>query len=124
MSDHKLRRRDFIYQTLLSGSAAIGAGRLCKADDRMPTLGQGEFKYRPVAGWGVLDSKTPVKNCSAMVTDSQDRIFLLTDHTANNIVIYNREGRLVGKWGNRFTGAHGLQIVKEGNREVLFSTSR
>jgi peptidylamidoglycolate lyase len=122
MSDHKLRRRDFIYQTLLSGSAAIGAGRLCKADDRMPTLGQGEFKYRPVAGWGVLDSKTPVKNCSAMVTDSQGRIFLLTDHTSNNVVIYDKAGRLVGKWGNRFTGAHGLQIVKEEDREVLFIT--
>ncbi len=78
MSDHKLRRRDFIYQTLLSGSAAIGVGGLCAADDRIPTLGQSEFKYRPVEGWGVLDAKTPVKNCSAMVTDSQGRIFLLT----------------------------------------------
>jgi peptidylamidoglycolate lyase len=109
MSDHKLRRRDFIYQALLSGSAVIGVGGLCSADDRMPTLGQGEFKYRPVAGWGVLDAKTPVKNCSAMVTDSQGRIFLLTDHTSNNVIIYDAVGRLVGKWGNRFTGAHGLQ---------------
>jgi peptidylamidoglycolate lyase len=122
MSDQNLRRRDFIYQTLLSGSAAIWVDGLCSADDRIPTLGQGEFKYRPVAGWGVLDAKTPVKNCSAMVTDSQGRIFLLTDHTANNVVIYDKDGRLVGKWGNRFTGAHGLQIVQEENREVLFIT--
>jgi hypothetical protein len=66
MSDHRLRRRDFIYRTLLSGSAAIGAGGLCTADDRIPTLGQGDFTYRPVAGWGVLDAKTPVKNCSGI----------------------------------------------------------
>jgi hypothetical protein len=44
MSDHKLRRRDFIYQTLLSGSATIWLGGLCSADDRIPTLGQGDFK--------------------------------------------------------------------------------
>ena len=59
---------------------------------------------------------------SAMVTDSAGRIFLLTDHVANNIIIYDKDGRLLNKWGNRFPGAHGLEIVKEENREVLFIT--
>ena len=57
-----------------------------------------------------------------MVTDSQGRIFLLTDHTSNNVIVYDSDGRLVAKWGDRFPGAHGLEIVKEGNREVLFIT--
>lgn len=122
MSDRRLHRRDFLYQTLLAGTAALGTRRLKGAETKMPLLGQGKFQYRPVAGWGVLDAKTPVKNCSAMVVDSQGRIFLLTDHLKNNVIIYNKDGELLGKWGKRFPGAHGLQIVKEGDSEVLFIT--
>lgn len=123
MFDHKLNRRDFLIQSgLVSSAFALAATEPATGADALPTLGQGDFKYRPVPGWGVLDAQTPVKNCSAMVTDSQDRVILLTDHTANNVIIYNKEGRLVGKWGDRFPGAHGLQIVKEQDREVLFIT--
>lgn len=122
MAHQKLHRRDFLYQSVMTGALALGVNSSSGAADELPTFGQGKFKYRPVAGWGVLDAKTPVKNCSAMVTDSSGRIYLLTDHTANNIIVYNKEGQLVGKWGTRFTGAHGLEIVKEGKREVLFIT--
>ena len=85
-------------------------------------MGQGEFRYRPVPGWGVLDASTPVKNCNAIVQDCQGHIILLTDHTANNVIIYDRSGRLVHKWGTDLPGAHGLTIVAEGGREVLFMT--
>lgn len=119
----KLNRRSFVVQAgLVAGALAWeGDRRTARAADP-PLLGQGNFKYRPVAGWGVLDAKTPVKNCSAMVTDSKGRLFLLTDHTANNIIVYDKDGRLIGKWGDRFAGAHGLEIVNEGKREVLFIT--
>ncbi len=122
MLNQKLHRRDFLYQALASGALGLGASELLAAEDKPLTFGQGKFEYRPVAGWGVLDAKTPVKNCSAMVTDARGRIYLLTDHTANNIIVYNKDGGLIGKWSKRFTGAHGLQIVKEQNREVLFIT--
>lgn len=127
MSDRKILRRDFLYQSMAAGTAALGAASPSMAEwlaaqNKMPILGQGKFKYQPVAGWGVLNEKTPVKNCSAMVVDSQGRIFLLTDHTASNIIIYNKDGKLLGKWGTKFPGAHGLQIVNEGKREVLFIT--
>lgn len=122
MSERWLHRRDFLYQSLLSGTCALGAHRLAAQEKKFPVLGQGKFQYRPVAGWGVLDAKTPVKNCSAMVVDSKGRIFLLTDHLKNNVITYNKDGELLGKWGTQFPGAHGLQIVKEENREVLFIT--
>lgn len=122
MSESWLHRRDFLYQSLLSGACALGAHRLAAQEKKFPVLGQGKFQYRPVAGWGVLDAKTPVKNCSAMVIDSKGRIFLLTDHLKNNVITYNKDGELLGKWGTQFPGAHGLQIVKEENREVLFIT--
>lgn len=85
-------------------------------------LGQGDHRYRVVPGWGVLDEKTPVKNCHGLVRDAEGHIILLTDHTANNVIVYNKQGRLVHKWGTAFPGAHGLSIVKEGVREVLFLT--
>ncbi|QDT28218.1 NHL repeat-containing protein [Gimesia panareensis] len=122
MSNHQLHRRDFLYQSLLAGACALGAGRLAAEERQLPVLGQGKFRYRPVAGWGVLDEKTPVKNCSAMVVDAQGRIYLLTDHLTNNVIVYDKDGKLLNKWGTRFPGAHGLEIVKEEGREVLFIT--
>ncbi|MBL8217440.1 MAG: hypothetical protein JNK87_42355, partial [Bryobacterales bacterium] len=46
----------------------------------------------------------------------------LTDHTANNVIVYDKRGRLVSKWGRAFPGAHGLSIVNEARRQVLFLT--
>lgn len=122
MSYHQLHRRDFLYQSLLTGACALGVGRLAAEERQLPVLGQGKFRYRPVASWGVLDERTPVKNCSAMVVDARGRIYLLTDHCANNVIVYDRDGKLLQKWGTRFPGAHGLEIVKEDDREVLFIT--
>jgi peptidylamidoglycolate lyase len=85
-------------------------------------LGQGEHRYRVVTGWGVLDERTPVKNCHGIVRDREGHIILLTDHTANNVIICDRAGKLVSKWGAQFPGAHGLSIVTEGAREVLYLT--
>jgi hypothetical protein len=85
-------------------------------------LGQGSFRYRLIPGWGVLDQKTPVKNCHGIVVDSAGHVILFTDHPSNQVVIYDRDGRLVNKWGTQFPGAHGLSLVREGSREVLFLT--
>lgn len=85
-------------------------------------LGQGQYRYRVVPGWGVLDERTPVKNCHGLVRDAEGHIILLTDHTANNVIVYDKQGRLVSKWGTTFPGAHGLSIVREANREVLYLT--
>lgn len=122
MFQYQLHRRDFLYQSLLTGACALGAGRLAAEEQQLPVFGQGKFRYRPVAGWGVLDERTPVKNCSAMVVDVQGRIYLLTDHCANNVIVYDKDGKLLQKWGTRFPGAHGLEIVQEEGREVLFIT--
>jgi hypothetical protein len=87
-----------------------------------PILGQGDFRYRVVPGWGVLGAATPVKDCHGLARDRAGHIILLTNHTANNVIIYDRAGRLVHKWGTTFPGAHGLSLVTEGDREVLFIT--
>jgi hypothetical protein len=69
-----------------------------------------------------LDERTPVNNCHGIVRDAEGHIILLTDHVANNVIVYDKSGRLVSKWGTTFPGAHGLSIVAEGKREVLYIT--
>ena len=108
-------------RTVLQTTASVLAAPFVRAA-APEVLGQGEYRYRVVPNWGVLDDKTPVKNCHGIVRDKQGHIILLTDHTANNVIVYDKAGRLVHKWGTVFPGAHGLSIVEERGHEVLYLT--
>ena len=87
-------------------------------------LGQSEFRYRVVPNWGrEALAQVNVKNGHAVVIDSQGRLFFLTDDVRNNVVILDsKTGALVKHWTARMPGAHGMSLVKEGEREVLFIT--
>ncbi|MGY6650066.1 6-bladed beta-propeller [Wenyingzhuangia sp. IMCC45574] len=86
-------------------------------------IGHGDFKYRVETGWGNLDpKKTPVKNCHEMVMDSKKRIFLLTDHPKNNIIIYDKSGKFLGSWTLGLKRAHGLTLHDENGTEFLYIT--
>jgi sugar lactone lactonase YvrE len=113
----RLNRRQFFLQSA-SALATFSVLRSGAAE----AWGQGDFRYRVVPDWGDLKDGTPVKNCHGIVCDASGHIVLLTDHTANNVIVYDQAGKLVHKWGSVFPGAHGLSIVREGAREVLFIT--
>jgi hypothetical protein len=115
-----ISRRQFLRSAGVV-AVACSAPRLW-AGSAPETIGQGDFRYRRVPDWGVLDANTPVNDCHGLAQDREGHIILLTNHTANNVIIYDRSGRLVHKWGTRFPGAHGLSLVTEGTREVLFIT--
>jgi hypothetical protein len=55
-----------------------------------------------------------------MVQDSKGRIVLLTNHTKNNVIIYNKKGQLQEVWGTTFPGAHGLTLNVEGGNDYLY----
>ena len=57
-----------------------------------------------------------------MIQDKKGRIVLLTNETKNNILIYNKSGKLKGSWGHEFPGAHGLTLHRAGGEEYLFIT--
>lgn len=66
-------------------------------------LGHNGFRYRVVSGWGVLDAgKNPVNDCHEMVQDAKGRIILLTNETKNNILIYDKSGKLLDSWGHEY----------------------
>ncbi len=86
-------------------------------------IGHGDFKYKVHADWGVQDSsKIPVKDCHEMVQDSKGRLILLTNHIKNNVITYDRSGKVLSTWGKDFPGAHGLTLSKEGGEDFLFIT--
>jgi hypothetical protein len=120
-----MKRRDFILQASIS---AIGIGcakpfSIIRASkSKGPVIGHGDFTYRVNSSWGVLGPTNPVKDCHEMVIDRKGRIFLLTNETRNNILIYDRSGKLLDSWGHDFPGGHGLTIHDEGGEEFLYIT--
>ena len=122
-------RRDFIKKsTLITGAGLIvpsttfGITHSTKNMDEI--VGHGDFKYRVDKEWGIQDpSKIPVNDCHEMVMDSKGRIFMTTTGANNNnVLIYDKSGKVLDSWGTEFPGAHGLTITGEGDDQFLFIT--
>lgn len=113
-------RRRFLGQAGAAAASIIAFPHVQSAQE--PVLGQGEFRYRIIAGWGDLGPGTPFNDGHGLAVDREGHVVLLTNETRNNVVIYDRRGRLVSKWGTTYPGAHGLSLVVENGREVLFLT--
>ncbi|GAB3907917.1 peptidylglycine monooxygenase-like protein [Larkinella knui] len=91
--------------------------------DSTPLLGHQTHRYQVIPDWGTLNPAThPVNDCHEMVIDAQGRIFLLTNETRNNILVYDRAGNLLDSWGTEYPGGHGLSIANENGAEFLFIT--
>lgn len=118
-------RRSFLQQSTLLAAAGIAAPTILSAKTRgfnadTVVLGHNGFKYRVVPGWGVLDAgKNPVNDCHEMVQDAKGRIILLTNETKNNILVYDKSGKLLESWGHEYPGGHGLTLGGEGNDQYL-----
>ncbi|MEX2640563.1 MAG: hypothetical protein WD266_07735 [Balneolales bacterium] len=124
---NKPTRKDFIKSSAawLGGSALLPHFNILKSKGRVDgeILGHGEFTYRVHREWGNLDPRTtPVNNCHEMIMDSRGRLIMVTDETRNNILIYDKSGRLLDSWGSDYPGGHGLSYSDEGGDDVLFIT--
>ncbi|CAN5450484.1 peptidylglycine monooxygenase-like protein [soil metagenome] len=120
-------RRKFIKSALATGAGIAVAPTMgftiLKPKPKLSEqiLGHGNYRYKVHKEWGNLDrSKTPVINCHEMVMDSKGRLIMVTDDTHNNIIIYDKSGKLIKSWGDSFPGGHGLSLAKEGGEDYLF----
>ena len=117
-----MKRKAFLHNAGLTAAALFCAPAILRArkiDD--PILGQGGKRYRLNSLWGQLDfGKYPVKDCHEMVQDKKGRIILLTNEVKNNIIIYDRKGKLIETWGHDYPGGHGLTLFNENGKEFLF----
>jgi peptidylamidoglycolate lyase len=117
-----MNRRKFIQQSSIAASGLICIPSLLNAKQKGDViLGHNNKRYRIDTKWGVLDfDRYPVKDCHEMVQDSKGRIILLTNETKNNVIIYDKKGKLITTWGSEYPGAHGLTLFNENGQEVLF----
>ena len=117
-----MERRSFLKNSALSAAGLlISKDLFSKPKGRI--YGHNEMTYRLNTTWGSLNpNKTPVNDCHEMIQDVKGRILLLTNETRNNIIIYNKSGRLIDKWGKEFPGAHGLTVQHTGKEDFLFIT--
>ena len=124
----KNNRRQFIKKTCLAAGIAISPFENIfpitnKAVEENPIIGHGDFRYHVDKKWGIQDpTQFPVNDCHEMILDKKNRIFMTTTHPKNNILIYDRGGKILGSWGTDYPGAHGLTLSEEGEEEFLFIT--
>jgi hypothetical protein len=123
-------RRDFIKKSAIA-TALVAAGPVNNSfailhKDLQPdtqTIGHGGFTYKVDKGWAKISvNSNPLANCHEMVQDSKGRLIMLGDHTQNNILVFDKSGKLLDYWGTALPGGHGLTISKEGGEDFLLLT--
>lgn len=129
-------RRNFIKTTGLASTAmattsmAFGAtvisskknsGRLLNETETI--LGHGDYKYKLTRNWAQISAtRIPLLNCHEMVMDSKGRLIMVGDHPQNNILIFDKSGKLLDYWGTAYQGGHGLTLHDEGGEDMLYIT--
>ena len=115
-----MHRRTFLRNTSLGLAAtALHIPYLIAATETI--LGHNQKRYRINTRWSQADvSRNPVNDCHEMVQDQRGRILLLTNETRNNVLIYDKNGKLLDSWGTEYPGAHGLTLFNENGTDVLF----
>lgn len=122
-----MSRRSFLKQSSLLSLGVLAGPLYGRALDfgtnQDVIIGHNSHRYKVDMSWGNLDpGKVPVKDCHEMVQDSKGRIIMLTNHTKNNIIVYDKSGKLLETWGTEYPGGHGLTLVKENGTDFLLIT--
>ena len=102
----------------------IRTRRKTAAEFHDPVIGHGDRRYRVDKLWCKADpAKLPVQDCHEMVQSGDGRLFLLTNHPQNNVLIFDRQGAVLGWWTLGLSGAHGLTWHREASgQEFLYIT--
>lgn len=97
-----MNRRDFIQDAsiVMSGTLLTKPfSTLAYGKTGDIVIGHGDYRYKVNKEWGSLDpNRYPVNDCHEMVMDKKERIILLTNEPRNNILIYDKSGRLLENW--------------------------
>lgn len=117
-----MNRKKFLQQSsVLAAGMLYAPSIISRQPQEEVILGHNNKRYRLNTKWSQLSpEKNPVKDCHEMVQDAKGRIILLTNETKNNVIIYDKSGKLISSWGHEYPGAHGLTIFNENGDDVLF----
>lgn len=116
-----MNRKQFIKHSSITAAGMLCAPAIIGAAKPETILGHNNKRYRINTKWSQLSAaQYPVKDCHEMVQDKNGRIILLTNETKNNVLIYDKSGKLINSWGHDYPGAHGLTLFNENGTDVLF----
>jgi DNA-binding beta-propeller fold protein YncE len=62
-------------------------------------VGQGDYRYELVVGWGKGQQGYTLGMASGVATDSQDRVYVVDREPHPAIVVFDREGHFLSAWG-------------------------
>ncbi len=118
-----MKRSHFIKTTGLLTAGFLTSGNVLAhlLPFKDAVIGHDSHRYKIDMNWGALNAEFhPVNDCHEMVQDSKGRILLLTNHTKNNVIVYDRSGKLIETWGTEYPGAHGLTLSTENGEDFLY----
>ncbi len=73
-------------------------------------VGEGEWVFEPVEGWGKLPPGWSFKEVGAVGTDRHDNVYVF-NRGEHPMIVFDREGNFLRSWGEGvFPRAHGLHM--------------
>jgi len=118
-----MNRKEFLFNSsiLLTGSLLTSENFPGNKQEEI-IYGQNEKRYKLDTNWVKADASTlAVNDCHEMVQDAKGRIVLLTNETKNNVIFFDKKGKVLETWGHEFPGAHGLSIAGEGEQYLYIT---
>lgn len=76
----------------------------------MAILGQGNFIYTPIEGWGNFPDEIIIGDVAGIAIDSRDRVYLF-NRGFHPVVVLDQNGEVLSTWGHGlFKNPHGASI--------------
>ena len=74
-------------------------------------LGQGDYRYQVVEGWGELPAGYTYRDGAAVCVDSKDNVYVF-NRGGHPVIVFDREGKFLRSWGEDvgFVNAHGAAV--------------
>lgn len=120
-------RREFLKRSAAAGLAAAMPISKSMTDPgglrAKRIVGHGGFTYEADPKWGNLDvRKHSVQHCHEMVLDSRGRLLCSAVAAEYNMLVYNKDGKLLDSWNHELPEAHGLSKAGEKADQTLWLT--
>jgi DNA-binding beta-propeller fold protein YncE len=82
-------------------------------------LGDGDFRYEPVEGWGELPPGWTYGEVAAVGVDKRDNVYVF-NRSSHPMIVLDRSGKFLRSWGEGvFTRPHGIHMAPD---ETIFLT--
>jgi hypothetical protein len=117
-------RRHFLTG-LSSAALGVWSQRLAAASQKGDQIiGHGRYRYRVRKDWVPAGQgrNHPILNCHEMVQVRDGRLFMIGDHSHNQMLVFKTDGTILESWGTVWPGGHGLTKAEENGEEFLFVT--